>query len=145
MLIVCCSSARRSVESTLRPNSAMDDGLSPGAQLTSPSDMVGPSPVTSNGTETTEIEDEIADEVASEISERSTPQKAFSVDSQATVSAANWIGVAGMLIDEQLKRISTNLPDLRASLDDESISVIHAPEGFKDFVSLLGTQPVGKH
>jgi hypothetical protein len=30
----------------------------------SPSDLVGPSPVTSNGTETTEIEDEASDEVA---------------------------------------------------------------------------------
>lgn len=29
----------------------------------SPSDIVGPSPVTSNGTETTEIEDDIADDV----------------------------------------------------------------------------------
>lgn len=29
----------------------------------SPSDIVGPSPVTSNGTETTEIEDDIADDI----------------------------------------------------------------------------------
>lgn len=29
----------------------------------SPSDMVGPSPVTSNGTETTEIDDEVSDDV----------------------------------------------------------------------------------
>ena len=29
----------------------------------SPSDIVGPSPVTSNGTETTEIEDEVSDDV----------------------------------------------------------------------------------
>lgn len=29
----------------------------------SPSDIVGPSPVTSNGTETTEIEDDVADDV----------------------------------------------------------------------------------
>lgn len=31
--------------------------------ILSPSDIVGPSPVTSNGTETTEIEDDIADDV----------------------------------------------------------------------------------
>jgi hypothetical protein len=36
----------------------------------------------------------------------------------------------------QLKRLSTILPEhLRSSLDDESISVIHAPEGYKKFVS----------
>jgi len=29
----------------------------------SPSDIVGPSPVTSNGTETTEIEDDVSEEV----------------------------------------------------------------------------------
>lgn len=29
----------------------------------SPSDIVGPSPVTSNGTETTEIEDDVSDEI----------------------------------------------------------------------------------
>lgn len=29
----------------------------------SPSDIVGPSPVTSNGTETTEIEDDASDEI----------------------------------------------------------------------------------
>lgn len=52
----------------------------------SPSDMVGPSPVTSNGTETTEIEDEAADEV-----EEMRPKPSnisISGDSQATVRAA---------------------------------------------------------
>jgi hypothetical protein len=70
-LISCDRSARSSAESSsLRPKSSvgMDEGLSPnGLQLTSPSDMVGPSPVTSNGTETTEIEDEASDDVAQEI------------------------------------------------------------------------------
>lgn len=51
--------------------------------MMSPSDMVGPSPVTSNGTETTEIEDEVADEVQHE--RGSPPGPAESVDSQATV------------------------------------------------------------
>lgn len=36
----------------------------------SPSDMVGPSPVTSNGTETTEIEDDVAEEVATEAEDK---------------------------------------------------------------------------
>lgn len=31
--------------------------------MLSPSDIVGPSPVTSNGTETTEIEDDVADDI----------------------------------------------------------------------------------
>lgn len=36
----------------------------------------------------------------------------------------------------QLRRLSTNIPDhLRASLEDESISVIHAPQGYNTFVS----------
>ena len=85
-LICCCRSARRSAESNLNPNS-IDGGLSPnGATMASPSDMVGPSPVTSNGTETTEIEDEIADEVELV---RTPPARVPTADSQATVSAAS--------------------------------------------------------
>jgi hypothetical protein len=41
----------------------MHHRLSHSMQLLSPSDIVGPSPVTSNGTETTEIEDDVADDV----------------------------------------------------------------------------------
>jgi hypothetical protein len=36
--------------------------------MASPSDMVGPSPVTSNGTETTEIEDDVAEDAEEEYS-----------------------------------------------------------------------------
>ncbi len=65
----------------------MGDGLSPGGlQMTSPSDMVGPSPVTSNGTETTEIEDEIADDVQD--GELSPPAPSVSSDSHTTVHAS---------------------------------------------------------
>ncbi|TVY59497.1 hypothetical protein LCER1_G000138 [Lachnellula cervina] len=94
-------SARSSVESASLHPKPIDDGLSPSSALmASPSDMVGPSPVTSNGTETTEIEDE-------------------------------------------LKRLSTNIPDrFRSSIDDESISVIHAPEGFRDFATTKETVPI---
>lgn len=54
--------------------------------MASPSDMVGPSPVTSNGTETTEIEDEVAEDV---VEGRPTPPSMpGSADSQATVSYA---------------------------------------------------------
>lgn len=65
----------------------MDGATSNGVQLMSPvpSDMVGPSPVTSNGTNTTDIEDEVADEVQ-EI--RPKPAKVFgSADSGTTVRA----------------------------------------------------------
>jgi len=71
--------------SNLRPNS-MEGSTSNGVQLMSPvpSDMVGPSPVTSNGTNTTDIEDEVADELA-EI--RPKPTKSFSsADSGTTVT-----------------------------------------------------------
>lgn len=137
MLTICCRSARNSSESShLRPSSIDDGGLSPNT-MTSPSDMVGPSPVTSNGTETTEIEDEAADEVEEE--RNSPPRVAESVDSQATVCATSkqaWLhGADGGL---QLKRLTTNIPDhFRSSLEDESISVIHAPEGYGNFVSGL--------
>jgi hypothetical protein len=47
-----------------------------------------------------------------------------------------------ILIVLQLKRLSTlstNLPDhFRLSTEDESISVIHAPEGYGSFVSCYG-------
>lgn len=76
--------------------------------LMSPSDIVGPSPVTSNGTETTEIEDEEAEEPHT--GHRS--------------------------IQPQLKMLATNLPDnLRQSGGDEAVSVIHAPESFRSWVS----------
>lgn len=93
MLTNCCRSARSSSESSrLRPNSIDDGGLSPGGpQMTSPSDMVGPSPVTSNGTETTEIDDEVADEVQED--HHTPPGGAESVDSQATVCATFRVGL----------------------------------------------------
>ncbi|TVY90153.1 hypothetical protein LAWI1_G004092 [Lachnellula willkommii] len=118
-------SARSSVESASLHPKTIDDGLSPSsALLTSPSDMVGPSPVTSNGTETTEIEDEEAEEGVE--GGPTPPSMPGSADSQAT-----------------LKRLSTNIPDrFRSSIDDESISVIHAPEGFRDFATTKETVPV---
>jgi len=51
---------------SLRPSSAAAARSSPAPfQLLSPSDVVGPSPVTSVGTEATEIEDEASDETRS--------------------------------------------------------------------------------
>lgn len=56
--------------------------------LISPSDMVGPSPVTSNGTDATEIEDEASEE-AQEEGQVSPPSVLGSVDSShSTVSRA---------------------------------------------------------
>jgi hypothetical protein len=51
--------------------------------MASPSDMVGPSPVTSNGTETTEIEDEAAEDVGEGVT--TPPNMPGSSDSQSTV------------------------------------------------------------
>ncbi|TVY30016.1 hypothetical protein LHYA1_G001291 [Lachnellula hyalina] len=118
-------SARSSVESASLHPKPIDVGLSPSSALmTSPSDMVGPSPVTSNGTETTEIEDEVAEDVME--GRPTPPNMPGSADSQAT-----------------LKRLSTNIPErFRSSIDDESISVIHAPEGFRDFATTKETVPV---
>ncbi|KAF4624056.1 hypothetical protein G7Y89_g14119 [Cudoniella acicularis] len=101
-----------------------DYGLSPNsAYMASPSDMVGPSPVTSNGTETTEIEDEIAEEA----------QDTNSVSSSAIDSGES---------QSALKRLSTNIPDrFRTSLDDESVSVIHAPQGYGNFATPKATMP----
>lgn len=48
--------------SSLRPTSATRIPSNP-MGLMSPTDLVGPSPVTSNGTETTEIEDDASEEV----------------------------------------------------------------------------------
>lgn len=66
--------------SNLRPKS-FENGLSPGPQLSSPSDMVGPSPVTSNGTETTDIEDDVAEEVEKGEVAVKPPQPTGSADS----------------------------------------------------------------
>lgn len=104
-------SARSSTdESSLRPKS-LDAGLSPAAQMASPSDMVGPSPVTSNGTESTDIEDD-----ASEVQESPLePPKA----------------------GEGL-RMNTDVPAyFRSKQEDEPDSVIHAPQGYMNFVSFV--------
>ncbi|RDL33080.1 Uncharacterized protein BP5553_08519 [Venustampulla echinocandica] len=122
-------SARSSAEAnSLHPHS-VDYGLSPNnAHMASPSDMVGPSPVTSNGTETTEIDDEAAEDVQEHESSPTTSTTSSIADSVESQSA--------------LKRLSTNLPEhFRTSLDDESISVIHAPEGFGDFNTPKPTPP----
>ncbi|OTB05668.1 hypothetical protein M426DRAFT_128187 [Hypoxylon sp. CI-4A] len=51
---------------SLRPSPAAPRPSSASNYLLSPSDIVGPSPVTSVGTEITEIDDEISDEVRSQ-------------------------------------------------------------------------------
>ncbi|OIW26109.1 hypothetical protein CONLIGDRAFT_582054 [Coniochaeta ligniaria NRRL 30616] len=92
---------------SLRPNSFI---RSHPAHLMSPSsDIVGPSPVTSNGTE---IEDEATEETAE----------------QANLDAAP---------PPQLYMIKTNIPDhVRKSLQtEEVVSVIHAPQSFQSWTS----------
>ncbi|RCI13248.1 hypothetical protein L249_0342 [Ophiocordyceps polyrhachis-furcata BCC 54312] len=79
--------------------------------LLSPSDIVGPSPVTSNGTETTEIEDDVAEDV----------QHAHMTD----VAALRGSG---------LPVLATNLPDaVRQPSSEDAVSVIHAPESLSSW------------
>ncbi|KAI0976668.1 hypothetical protein F4678DRAFT_120584 [Xylaria arbuscula] len=96
--------------SGLRPASAAAARSSPAPFFLSPSDIVGPSPVTSVGTEATEIEDEASDEARSLLS--------------ATESETQ----------PQLLKLRTNIPDqLRQTASEESVSVIHAPESFQNW------------
>ncbi|KAM7224355.1 hypothetical protein V8F06_000136 [Rhypophila decipiens] len=90
---------------SLRPNSFIRPSS---AYLMSPSsDIVGPSPVTSNGTETTEIEDDLGEEHAEDNSRH-----------------------------PSLMMLRTNIPDhIRKSVSDEAVSVIHAPHSFQNWKS----------
>ncbi|KAI1165754.1 hypothetical protein F5B18DRAFT_649437 [Nemania serpens] len=94
----------------LRPSSAIAARSTPAPyQLLSPSDIVGPSPVTSVGTETTEIEDEASDEAQS-LSSAANPEPHI-----------------------QLRKLRTNIPDHLRQSNEEAISVIHAPESFQNW------------
>ncbi|KAI1423248.1 hypothetical protein F5Y12DRAFT_786207 [Xylaria sp. FL1777] len=105
--------------SGLRPSSATAARASPISYLLSPSDMVGPSPVTSVGTETTEIEDEASDEA------------------QLLSSAAE----SGS--QPQLLKLRTIISDqFRQTANEEAVSVIHAPESFQNWA---GSDTLSKH
>ncbi|KAM0667511.1 hypothetical protein ACQRIU_003376 [Beauveria bassiana] len=101
---------------SLRPSSANRISSNPNPnQLLSPSDLVGPSPVTSNGTETTEIEDDVADDLLS-------PQ-----DGDPTQNT-------------ELLLLTTTLSDsVHQQGTEESNSVIHAPESFRSWTSKEST------
>jgi len=79
----------------------------------SPSDIVGPSPVTSNGTETTEIEDDATEEV----------RRASSVDTGSERRRSEALLLA------------TDLQDNVCQTSEEAVSVIHAPESFANWKS----------
>ncbi|OAA49698.1 hypothetical protein ISF_09401 [Cordyceps fumosorosea ARSEF 2679] len=98
--------------SSLQPSSANRISSNPNLnQLLSPSDLVGPSPVTSNGTEATEIEDDVADDLLS-------PQ-----DGDPTQHT-------------ELLPLKTTLPDsIRQKGPEEADSVIHAPESFRSWTA----------
>ncbi|PNY24626.1 Uncharacterized protein TCAP_05423 [Tolypocladium capitatum] len=103
---------------SLRPDS-VNRVSSNSMHVLSPSDIVGPSPVTSNGTETTEIEDDPSEEV----------YQAHTVD----VDAAH---------RSELLMLTTNLPEtVRQSNSEEAVSVIHAPESFTSWTS---TEPTAQ-
>ena len=88
------------------------------------SDIVGPSPVTSNGTETTEIEDDMAEGHAEGSSLPSVRLSTLQLHNRQ----ANLM---------ELLMLRTNLPDhVRRSGSEEVVSVIHAPPNFENWVSV---------
>ncbi|PTB77901.1 hypothetical protein M440DRAFT_1331591 [Trichoderma longibrachiatum ATCC 18648] len=98
--------------SSLRPDS-MHHRLSHSMNMLSPSDIVGPSPVTSNGTETTEIEDDVADDIEQD----------------------HGVGGSSYRHSDNLL-LTTNLPEIvRQGNPEEAVSVIHAPESFASWAS----------
>ncbi|KAK1254981.1 hypothetical protein MKX08_008976 [Trichoderma sp. CBMAI-0020] len=100
--------------SSLRPDSIHHRLSSQSMHVLSPSDIVGPSPVTSNGTETTEIEDDIADDVELDHVARENHYRQHS----------------------DVFMLTTNLPDIvRQGNPEEAVSVIHAPESFASWAS----------
>ncbi|RKL13485.1 hypothetical protein BFJ68_g7151 [Fusarium oxysporum] len=103
--------------SSLRPNS-VNRMSSSSYNVMSPSDIVGPSPVTSNGTETTEIEDDVSEDIEKEVSDRKATRRS------------------------ELLMLTTNLPEsVRQSSNEEAISVIHAPESFSSWTSTHPVRP----
>ncbi|KAI0126447.1 hypothetical protein BJ170DRAFT_406227 [Xylariales sp. AK1849] len=106
------SSTGSAESSSLRPSSAIVRPPSMNNHLMSPSDIVGPSPVTSVGTVVTEIEDEASDDARIHSSTTSfSPQT-------------------------KLLMLRTNIPDqLRQSSSEDAVSVIHAPESFQSWTS----------
>ncbi|CAM1504290.1 Fc.00g018810.m01.CDS01 [Cosmosporella sp. VM-42] len=96
---------------SLRPNSVNRISSNSTMNLMSPSDIVGPSPVTSNGTETTEIEDDVSEDVHRESTDEISNRRS------------------------ELMMLTTNLPDtMRQPASEEAVSVIHAPESFASWV-----------
>ncbi|KAL5409894.1 hypothetical protein PMIN03_005726 [Paraphaeosphaeria minitans] len=105
---------------------------------------VDPSPVDSNGTSGTEIEDDAqvsqpSDDEGSDIHIKSPLDdivSPVSIESQAKVRAAAAAGTtdADAAYSAQPSRLNTSLPvRLRADSDDAPQSVIHAPTNFKTF------------
>lgn len=95
------------------------------------SDIVGPSPVTSNGTETTEIEDDLGDEHADDNPRHPSVRR-------NTNRPSLQLGRAELTDSLQLMMLRTNIPDhIRKSISDEAVSVIHAPHSFQNWVRSL--------
>ncbi|KAI8691476.1 hypothetical protein LRP88_08757 [Fusarium phalaenopsidis] len=97
--------------SSLRPGS-IHRMTSSSFNVMSPSDIVGPSPVTSNGTETTEIEDDVAEDIHRDTSDPRPSRRS------------------------ELLVLTTNLSEnVHQTSNDEAVSVIHAPESFASWVA----------
>jgi hypothetical protein len=62
----------------------------------SPSDMVGPSPVTSNGTATTDIEDDVSEGIEEE---EQTPEPPKPVETPVRSTPPHYIGITADLLN----------------------------------------------
>lgn len=98
----------------------------------SPNDIVGPSPVTSVGTEVTEIEDDMSEEVRSQSTADTDPPPQVSEAMARLVTTRK----CRLTKNLQLLMLRTNISDqFRQTLSEEAVSVIHAPESFQNWVS----------
>lgn len=103
----------------------------------SPSDIVGPSPVTSVGTEVTEIEDDMSEEVRSQSTADTDPHPQVS-EAMARLAITR---ECSLTKNPQLLMLRTNISDqFRQTLSEEAVSVIHAPESFQNWVSAYRRQ-----
>jgi hypothetical protein len=126
-----CRSARNS-DASLHPNS-VGGGRFSAIETPSPSDMVGPSPVTSNGTETTDIEDDAVEEEPREAPTNTNGQVSRDLDPGCTETLTSHY-------QKPLNMLTTSLPShFRNKLEDEPASVIHAPQGYMNFVRPIKT------
>lgn len=104
----------------------------------SPSDIVGPSPVTSNGTETTEIEDDATEEVQRDSYVDSAPERHRSEVGRILRAGSLVAFIIEVIFANeycpQTLSLATDIPENVRQGGEEAVSVIHAPENFSNWV-----------